>query len=546
MIIQLFGIGQKSKSVTVSAQRHLNLYAEVAADVDKAILAFYGTPGCTLFTTFGDTPIRGGIAVGDFLYVMHRNTFYEINNAGVATARGTIGTSSNRVEMSYNGLQIGIVDGLQMYMYALNRTAQTISSITRVGTLATLTTASPHNRYTSETVTVSGATPAAYNGTFAITVTGPNTFTYVMASDPGGSAAPVGSYVIASSFVIVTSGLMANPTDITYQDHFFIAGFADSGIFQLSSIDDGTTWDALDFASAESDPDNLVRCIADHGEIVLCGTNTIEFWGNTGALDFPYANQRGSTLEYGLAAPLSLVKYNDSLAGLMKNKMGQVQVMMLQGHALRKISTVDVDFIINEYSSVADATAFSYMLAGHPMYEINFPTAAKSWLYDMSSNLWTELESGLTGGRHIAEICIDYLNNPRITDYMNGNIYTMDVNVFTDNGTPIVREIQARHFFKDYIKMRVSKLQVDFETGVGLTLGQGMNPQVMLQISRDNGHTWGNEIWVTLGFIGKYLTRAIWWRLGYARDFVFKLRITDPVKVVIAGASVVAVPADEQ
>ena len=86
--------------------------------------------------------------------------------------------------------------------------------------------------------------------------------------------------------------------------------------------------------------------------------------------------------------------------------------------------------------------------------------------------------------------------------------------------------------------VKVSKLQVDFETGVGLISGQGSDPQAMLQFSKDNGHTWSNEAWVTLGAIGAYLTRAIWWRLGVARDWVFKIRITDPVKVVIAGASI--------
>lgn len=74
--------------------------------------------------------------------------------------------------------------------------SQTISTITRVGTTATLTTAAPHGLATGAIVTISGATPAGYNGTYTITVTGASTFTYTMAADPGASAAPVGSYVV--------------------------------------------------------------------------------------------------------------------------------------------------------------------------------------------------------------------------------------------------------------------------------------------------------------------------------------------------------------
>lgn len=80
-------------------------------------------------------------------------------------------------------------------------TGETISSITRVTTTATLTTAANHNLSNGDVVKVSGATPAQYNGTFTITVTGPTTFTYTMGSDPGASASPVGSYIAIEAIV---------------------------------------------------------------------------------------------------------------------------------------------------------------------------------------------------------------------------------------------------------------------------------------------------------------------------------------------------------
>ena len=74
---------------------------------------------------------------------------------------------------------------------------ETISTITRVATTATLTTIAPHGLITGDYVTVSGATPAEYNVSEAqITVTGTNTFTYVMASTPASSATVVGSYLV--------------------------------------------------------------------------------------------------------------------------------------------------------------------------------------------------------------------------------------------------------------------------------------------------------------------------------------------------------------
>jgi hypothetical protein len=531
-LVPLFGLGQKGKSAVVTAQRHLNLYCEINPQGDKGTVTFYGTPGLILFTSFGDTPIRGMLGINDFIYVVHRGTLWQLNNAGVKVSLGALATTSGRVSMTYNGVQLAITDSTGYYVYIIAQTPQTITSITNVGTTATLNTSSPHLRYTGETITVTGATPAAYNGTFVIMVTDADTFTYTMLSDPGGPATVVGAYTVTSSFLTVTDNLIGVPIDITFGDGYGILEYA-NGQFQKTAAYDFTTLDALDFATAESNPDGLVRGLYDHGELVLFGPLTIEFWSNTGGQDFPYSNQRGSTLQFGLAAKWSMVQYNDSIAGLFKNSMGQVQVMRMAGHAMQPISTPEMDSIINGYMTVSDATAYSYMLGGHPMFQISFPSEGKSWLYDGLTQLWSELESGLNGMRHRGEILIDYLNNPRVSDYSNGNIYTLDANTYTDNGTPIVREIISKTIFAGANKrIAVHRIGIDCETGDGLATGQGSDPQMMMQVSKDSGRTWGNEIWVSMGKIGEFVRRAFWTRLGSAYFWTFRWRITDPVKVV--------------
>jgi hypothetical protein len=76
------------------------------------------------------------------------------------------------------------------------------------------------------------------------------------------------------------------------------------------------------------------------------------------------------------------------------------------------------------------------------------------------------------------------------------------------------------------------------EVGVGLTSGQGVNPQIGLSISRDNGKTWGPQMWKTFGAIGEYRTRVEWRRLGSPREASFKLTVTDPVPVVFVSACI--------
>jgi hypothetical protein len=109
-------------------------------------------------------------------------------------------TSGGDFIIACNGVDpVLIYDGSIWAFMATTSTAQTISSITRGGTgnlTATLTTASPHGLITGNRVSISGATPSQFNGTYAITVTGASTFTYTMASAPSGNASVVGTYTV--------------------------------------------------------------------------------------------------------------------------------------------------------------------------------------------------------------------------------------------------------------------------------------------------------------------------------------------------------------
>lgn len=456
--VPVFGLGIQGKSPNVTAQRRLNMYYEVSKQEDKTKVTAYGTAGLLLFTSFGDTPCRALYEFGDNIYVVHRGTFWQVNNAGIKVSKGTIGTTTGRVSIADNGKEIMLVDGNKGYIY--------------------------------------------------------NTVTDVFSE-------------------IVAEGFPLNPNTVTFLASFFVVTINNSGRFYKSGIYDGLSWSALDYANAESSPDNLINSFTNSGQLVQFGQKTIEFWGVSGAADFPFSAIQGSAIEYGLAARFSVVKFALGLMFLARSRAGEVKVMYLQGYQLSDVTGLELSNVINGYDNLESSTAFYYEQDGHSMYELNI--GGFTWLYDSSSQCWSELTSfGLT--RHLPEIQSQFINRNLVSDYSNGNLYFLDKNTYTDNGGMIVRELVGRHIFNNMDRIFISSLQIDMEGGVGLITGQGSNPQVMLQVSKDNGHTFGNERWVNLGAIGMYLTRVIWRQLGTARDFVFKIRITDPVKVVITGA----------
>lgn len=371
--------------------------------------------------------------------------------------------------------------------------------------------------------TTTGYVDMAYNGTLILIVDGTNGYTYTISS---------------GTFAQITDGDFPNGANTCdwIDGQFIVDNGDDSDSFNISA--NGTAWDALDFATAESQPDGIVRVFADHGELLLFGEDTVEPWGNIGAADFPFAPIKGSIAEMGLAARWSLCKFNDGLAFLGRNVQGQVQVYYLRGYTPVKISSPQFDAEIAGYAGVESATGFAFMDRGHPMYQINFPGPAKSWRFDSTTNDWFEVAYGEAEGRHRANLQAEFIGRTLVADYENGNIYILDSDVYTDNGEYIARELRGRHLFNSSDRMVINELYLDFEPGVGLITGQGSDPQVMLSISKDNGHTWGNELWTTIGAIGAYLTRAHWRRLGVAFDWVFRIRMTDPVKFALTFAAI--------
>lgn len=339
--------------------------------------------------------------------------------------------------------------------------------------------------------------------------------------------------LVAETFVQITDPDFPGAQTVTFLNGYFEIQVPNTGKWYISGLYDGLSWNALDFATAESDPDNLVRIMADNGQIVLFGEKTTEFWGDSGGVDFPFARIGASAIEWGLSARWSLCKFIDSLIFLRRNRLGYTEVCTLSGYTAQSVTPPEMAFVFSQYESVENATGFTYMISGHAMYQINFPSANESWLYDAQSKAWSKLESD--GGRNRAEIQANYLNQPYVSDYENGKIYRLDENVYTEDGVTVAREFISRHQSTgDYT--RFAQMWIEMEAGVGLISGAGSDPQIMMSISRDGGHTYGAEVTRPIGKIGEYKRRAVFNRVGRARDWLYKFRVVEPIKVVFVKA----------
>ena len=330
---------------------------------------------------------------------------------------------------------------------------------------------------------------------------------------------------------------------VTFQDGYLIINDPDTQKFYISALYDGTSWDALDYASAEGDPDDIVAVIMDHRELWIFGEETIEIFQNTGATDFPFERIPGGFLECGLESAASVAALDNSLFWLADD----LTVRRAINYSPQIVSTPEINHQIAGYSRTDDAIGFGYTQKGHPFYVLNFPTAQKTWVYDALASaavkqpVWHQRESypvdALGNYSQWRANCYVYYNHKHIVgDFENGKLYELKTDTYTDDGETIKRQRTAPPVHADRKLIFFSRFEIEFEPGVGLITGQGTDPQAMHDWSDDYGNTWSNEHWTTIGKIGEYDTRAVWRRLGRSRNRTPRLTITDPVKVVIKGA----------
>lgn len=368
----------------------------------------------------------------------------------------------------------------------------------------------------------------AYNGTVAMLVDGPNGYFI----DPNGGVTQI------------TDPAFEGADRVDFIDGYFAWNKPDTGQFQITTLY-GTDIDALDFATAEGGPDNLVTLIVDHRELWLLGEDTTEVWYNSGDVDFPFQRIQGAFLEVGCAAAMSVAKADNSIFWLARDDRGFGTVQRAAGYVPQRVSNHAVEYAIARYERIDDAIAYTYSQEGHTFYMLSFPSAEATWCFDISSGRWHERAyrySDGTLGRHRSNCQMNFAGLTLVGDWEDGRVYEMDLDTFTDDGDLIPAIRACPHIAADGKFVLHTALELFMQTGVGLPDGQGSNPQAMLQYSDDGGYSWSNERWVSIGKIGERKARVRWTRLGKSRDRVYRVVVTDPIRRVFTSASLTTLP----
>lgn len=327
---------------------------------------------------------------------------------------------------------------------------------------------------------------------------------------------------------------------VTFIDGYFVVNENGTGRFYISGINDGlSSWDALDFATAESSPDNLVSVVNAVGQMFLFGSETTEVWTNTGDSLFPFRRISGAKMQTGILSPFTAVEIDNSVIWLGRDKLGQGIVYRAQGFTPIRISTTPIEILISHATDPVNMRSYVYHEEGNTFYVLTGGGLATTLVYDLLTQEWHERAYLNSSGNYETDLACCHafaFGKHLVGDRRNGKIYEQSLDFYTDDGDLVSRKRIYTHLSDSGKRIRYNSLEIGFEAGVGLQTGQGSNPLVTLRLSKDGARTWSDAYTATIGAVGQYQQKIEFRRLGITEQMTFEIEITDPVKVAIIGS----------
>lgn len=466
------------QSIIQDAEETINLYvARSDSPGSQAQSALFPAPGFDAWGVVNDVGGRGMAFVDNRFFAVMGPRLYEFDINGTPTDRGTVAVDQNPALIVYNGKvgnQLGIASGGNVYSYDM--TTNTLSSAHMTG----------------------GFTHLAYAGGY---------------------------------------GLALNPS---------------TGFVRLSDLNDLSTWDPGQFFRRSLFADPWQALFVDSTNLAwLIGTDTFEVWQNTGTGTQPWAPLSGLNGFYGIAAPFAYSVSGQGNFWLAQNRDGIGRFVATKGGIPQSVGSNAFHTAVSTYvrnARINDAEVFSYEQEGQTFAICAFPGAQSAnpstptvWAYGVEAQSWAKrgMFSNGTWRLWAPRVHAQAFGKHLVADRTTGTIWEMDTAFATDtDGNGIRRLRRSPHLNDEHKRHPVNQFELLMDVGLGLSTGQGSDPQVMLRVSDNGGRTWSNERIASAGRQGEWPKRVYWTRLGAAPDAVFEVSYTEPVPFRVVDAYV--------
>jgi hypothetical protein len=353
------------------------------------------------------------------------------------------------------------------------------------------------------------------NGDTLVEMAGLSAKLYIAA---GGLYSTDGVTVTAESFpdsapvrsVAVIDGIVVAVRSDTGRMYFLLPGTSD--------------WGALDFFSAESEPDPVlcVRKVGD--ELWAFGSSTVTPFASTGSSETPFEPYEGRTYSRGIRARQAVALLDNTAFWVGED------AQVYRGAEVPEVISTDSIAERIAKSAADELRMWSYPWRGHTFAVLSCGSQG-TWVYDVATREWAEAQtSGLSYWR--AHLGVTNGSEIICGDALTGQIWTLSDDTAVDGGEAFERTFTAGMVPGD-TAIPCDVIEVECTTGHAAV---SVDAVIEMKISRDGGNTWGNWRSASLGLTGKYRARALWRRNGIIDcPTVFQFRTTDAAPVSITG-----------
>lgn len=347
----------------------------------------------------------------------------------------------------------------------------------------------------------------------------------------GGTAYLVGSSSIASITVGAASGDIVDCAEIN-QRHLFLED--GTGRFWWSDPADAATVQATSFATAETEPDNLLALHVYGDTVFLFGTASTEGWSSTGSTETPFVRRPGFAVNKGIVGRDAVASADFGLFLVADDGI----VYRLDGMQPRRISTHTIERLIEDVATASrdEIRVSAHQWGGHTFMGLHLPGVG-DYFYDVATSVWHRRRE-INAARHLVHEFVERDGKVYAGDRSAGSLYRLDRDVYTHNSNAVRRVATALVPVEDQRPV-IANATVELQGGVGLNTGQGSDPQVMLRFSKD-GQRFSNEIRRGFGKRGEWNTRAIYGSLGRFNPpaMLIEVAVSDPVPATVTGLAV--------
>ena len=368
--------------------------------------------------------------------------------------------------------------------------------------------------------------------------------TQLMVCVPGGAGyifteSPDTLTTISDTDYTTTNGA---PQFVVYLDSYFVVT-TDAKKFKISALNDGLTWDALDFGSAESSPDGVVTPVVFRNQLFIAGERTMEAFNNVGGAGFPFT-RTGLFLEQGVAGLFTIINAKNTFMFLGAGENEVPGIWMLAGNETTKVSTRAIDALLRVLTTAERAAVHTWAYGQAGNYFVGFVLPTTTIVFDLASQKWHERQSTylitgiITTTTWRGSSVVAGYGKLYVGDLVGSNLGNLTPDIYAEYSLEILRSFSTQPFQNQQKPFSVPMVELTMESGVGVNdvlQAADEEPMVYFDQSTNGGKTWSEKRGRKIGRIGEYYRRTIWRRNGTPRRFVcYRFSLSSAVKVAVA------------